>query len=72
MTEAGEKWARKVVEQHPIDVERVLRAFVDEVEKRAAALARANGHVTSNEIEAGAAFTALTRELLGGDRVHAK
>ena len=34
LTEACEKWASQVVELHAVDVEKIIRAFIDEVEKR--------------------------------------
>ena len=60
MTEAGEIWASQVVELHAHDVERVLRAFCREVERRAE-LFRKRG---AGHIERGLAFDELRDELL--------
>ena len=67
MTEAGEKWASQVAELHSHDVEIVLRAFCDEVKKRA----RADEYHWPFEPEDAIAdaFNELKRELLGDQGV---
>lgn len=75
MTEAGEKWALEVrskIGKWPVYVneqaEFWLRAFCDEVEQKAKALALANSHGVPHDpnfVDYSEAFDELKRELLG-------
>lgn len=68
LTEAGEKWASQVVEIHAYDVERVLRAFCDEVERRAKRLGGSLSPFSSDHEQAiGEVFDEIKRELLGDE-----
>lgn len=69
MTEAMEIFASQVAEMHAVDAERLIRAFCEEVTKRAEALhtapAWSPGYRKTMSTCKGQAYDELKRELLG-------